>query len=144
MAYLFMTEINEYVEAEFENIERLVEELPAGDAVEKLSALELSGTAALIHGFYNGIENILKQVVVNEGCQIPDGPSWHRDLITLAVRVGVIQQQTAEELKGYLAFRHFFSHAYSFDLDKERIIPLVRGIPGVTATFTGDIKKFLS
>ncbi len=144
MAYLFMTEINEYVEAEFENIERLVKELPAGDAVEKLSVLELSGTAALIHGFYNGIENILKQVVINEGFQIPGGPSWHRDLITLAVKAGVISQQTAEELKGYLAFRHFFSHAYSFDLDKERIIPLVRGIPGVMATFTSDIKKFLS
>lgn len=139
-----MTEINEYVEAEFENIERLVEELPAGDAVEKLSALELSGTAALTHGFYNGIENILKQVVINEGCQIPAGPSWHRDLITLAIKVGVISQQTAEELKSYLAFRHFFSHAYSFDLDEERIIPLVRGIPGVMATFTSDIKKFLS
>jgi len=50
---------------------------------------------------------------------------------------------TAEKLKSYLAFRHFFSHAYSFDLDKNRIIPLVKGIKDTLASFTAEIDKTL-
>ena len=139
-----MTEINEYVEAEFENIERVLEELPAPASLETLSSLELSGTAALVHNFYNGIENILKQVVARKGNVLPAGASWHRDLIALAVKINVISEQTAEQLKGYLAFRHFFSHAYSFDLDKERIIPLVESISEILSNFRNDIEKSLS
>ncbi len=139
-----MTEINEYVEAEFENVQRLVGELPAPASLENLSSLELSGTAALIHNFYNGIENILKQVVAHKGNVLPAGVSWHRDLIALAVKINVISEQTAEQLKGYLAFRHFFSHAYSFDLEKERIIPLVESVSEVLSNFKNDIEKSLS
>ena len=138
-----MTEINEYVEAEFENVQRLVGELPAPAALETLSSLELSGTAALIHNFYNGIENVLKQVVAHKGNVLPAGASWHRDLIALAVKINVISEQTAEQLKGYLAFRHFFSHAYSFDLEKERIVPLVENVPEVLSNFRNDIEKSL-
>lgn len=139
-----MTEINEYVEAEFENVERILEELPAPASLETLSSLELSGTAALVHNFYNGIENILKQVVAHKGSVLPAGASWHRDLIALAVKINVISQQTAEQLKGYLAFRHFFSHAYSFDLEKERIVPLVESVSEVLSNFRNDVEKSLS
>jgi len=138
-----MSEVNEYVEAELENIERLVKELPAEKSLESLSGLELSGTAAILHGFYNGLENVLKQLVRYRELQIPEGPSWHRDLIAAAVSNGIISEGTAEVLKGYLAFRHFFSHAYAFDLDSERIVPLVRHISHALAAFRKDIQKSL-
>jgi len=56
---------------------------------------------------------------------------------------GIISESTAKELRRYLAFRHFFSHGYSFDLDKERIIPLVKDIERVLASFRDDINKTL-
>ncbi len=46
-------------------------------------------------------------------------------------------------MKGYLAFRHFFSHAYSFDLEKERIVPLVESVSEVLSNFRNDIEKSL-
>jgi len=138
-----MAEVNERIEAEFENIERAVAELPGSDSLPNLSSLELAGVAALIHNFYNGIENILKHLVVSCGKEIPNNSSWHRDLVNIAISNGIISESTAKELRRYLAFRHFFSHGYSFDLDKERIIPLVKGIQGTLSCFREDIGKTL-
>jgi uncharacterized protein YutE (UPF0331/DUF86 family) len=113
-----MAKVRERVEAELENIERVVAELPADDALPNLSSLELAGVAALVQNLYNGIENILKQLVIARGEKLPDGSSWHRDLLNIATSKDIISESTAKELIRYLAFRHFFSHGYTFDLDK--------------------------
>jgi uncharacterized protein YutE (UPF0331/DUF86 family) len=55
----------------------------------------------------------------------------------------IISESTAKEMRQYLAFRHFFSHGYSFDLDKKRIIPLVKGIQRTLACFIDDINRTL-
>ena len=138
-----MAEVRERVEAELENIERVVAELPGDDSLPNLSSLELAGVATLIHNFYNGIENILKQLVIARGEKLPDGSSWHRDLLNIATSNNIISESTAKELRRYLAFRHFFSHGYSFDLDKEHIIPLVMGIQGTLASFKNDVDNVL-
>ena len=138
-----MADVNERVEAEFECIERVVAELPADALLDNLSSLELAGVACLIHNFYNGIENILKQMVVSRGRKVPQEPSWHRDLVNMMVSDSIISDVTAEQLRRYLAFRHFFSQGYSFDLDKERIIPLVKDIPSVLTGFKSEINKAL-
>ena len=136
-----MAKVRERVEVEFENIERVVAELPDSSMLPGLSSLELAGVATHLHNFYNGIENVLKQIVIASGKKLPAGPSWHQDLLTKAVADNIISDSTAKELKRYLAFRHFFSHAYSFDLDKERMIPLVDGIQRTMSSFRRDITR---
>jgi uncharacterized protein YutE (UPF0331/DUF86 family) len=139
-----MADTREKIEAELENIERVLADLPRPDSLKKLSSLELAGVAALIHNFYNGIENVFKQLVISKGLSIPQGPSWHIDLIEICVANQIISRTTSDMLKEYLSFRHFFSHAYSFDVDEERIAPLLERIKDVYKNLVKDISKALS
>lgn len=136
-----MASFHEHAEAEFENIEKVLQQLPLGQALPQLSVLELAGVAALIHSLYNGIENILKQSVLAKGLKLPQGETWHRDLVTLAVSDGIISSVTEEAIKQYLAFRHFFAHAYAFELYADRIVPLVEGASKVIENFKKDIEQ---
>jgi len=137
----FMAKVHELVEAELENIERVMAELPTSESLPNLSSLELAGVAALIHNFYSGVENILKQIIISSGKEVPNGPSWHQDLVNTATSNDIISESTAKDLRRYLAFRHFFSHGYSFDLDKERVIPLAKDMQAILVSFRDDINK---
>ncbi len=92
-----MAKLHEQVEAEFENIERTLADIPNYESMTNLSRLELAGLAALLHNFYNGIENILKTVVNAKGVNLPDGPSWHRDLINTANKIDVISESNQND-----------------------------------------------
>jgi uncharacterized protein YutE (UPF0331/DUF86 family) len=138
-----MASAREKIEAEIENIERVLADLPKPDSLKQLSSLELAGVAALIHNFYNGVENVFKQLVISKGLNIPQGPSWHIDLIEMCIANQIISRTASDMLKEYLSFRHFFSHAYSFDVDEERIAPLLERIKDVHKTIIKDIAKAL-
>ena len=134
-----MAKLHEQVEAEFENIELTLEQVPDYESLVNLSNLELAGVATLIHNFYNGIENILKKLVAGAGTKLPDGPSWHQDLINIAISKDIISESSARKLRQYLAFRHFFSHSYSFELDPKRISNLVKDIKSTFECFKDEI-----
>jgi len=128
------------IEAEYEAIESALSTLP-DRPLSTLSRLELAGVAALLHNFYNGIENVLKQVFQSKAFPVPQGESWHRDLLGEAVEKGILSNRLLGDLKRYLAFRHFFSHGYARNLFPERMEPLVRDAEPVFIKFRGEIEN---
>lgn len=128
------------IEAEYEAIEKVLSSLP-NKPITSLSKLELAGVAALLHNCYNGIENILKQVFQAKGFGIPEGISWHRDLLLQAIDKKIISKSTADSIKPFLAFRHFFSHGYALELNPDYIEPLVANVVNTFKKFNEEIDK---
>ena len=92
--------------------------------------IELSALAAALHSFYTGVENIFKRVAVELDGQPPQGDSWHRDLLLRMKAPGpdrpaLLSAELHDTLLDYLRFRHVFRNAYSFDLDWQKLSPLV-------------------
>lgn len=139
-----MADLKDYIEAEEENIRHELGHLPSSDRLSKLSELELAGTAALLHSVYNGIENVLKQALQGGGGDIPAGATWHRDLLLQVESRGILKPQTAESLRPYMAFRHFFSHAYALDLDPARMELLVDEVAHVVDEVLGEVLAYVN
>ena len=136
-----MASLREKVEVELEQMDHVLRELPGARRVKTLSVLELGGTASLLSSVYHGMENILKQGLVAAGVALPSGAAWHRDLLELASKHGMVSTELRDRLLPYMAFRHFFTHAYGFDLDPQRLAPLVRA---VCACFKKEAKRFVA
>lgn len=131
------------IEAEYEELESTLSALP-NRPLSTLSKLELAGAAALLHNFYNGIENILKLVFRLKGFPIPRGEFWHKDLLGLAEEQGILSNSLLEDLKRYLAFRHYFGHGYALNLVPGRMEPLAADAPAVFAKFKVEIENCMS
>ena len=138
-----MADYRAHIDAEYEEIKKTLSSLPTKSPY-KLSKLELAGVAALLHNFYNGIENVLKQVFCIKNVQIVQGESWHRDLLLRAVKENILSEALSDELKRYLAFRHFFSHGYAIDLSPDRMEPLILDVSKVFKNFKTEIDETLA
>ena len=138
-----MVRLSQKIQAELENIDEIFNEMPSHSNLPNLSTLELAGVAALLHNFYNGIENILKQIFLSQKLTLPEGQSWHKDLLEKSVNENIISEECKSYLGQYLAFRHFFSHAYALDLYPNKMEPLVENAEKLYSIFKNDIKKYL-
>jgi len=138
-----MVKLKEKIETEYEYIDKLIIELPDKGKLPFLQFLELAGVATILHNFYNGIENILKLSLKEKNVPLPESESWHKELLKLAVEKGIISKKTMIKLGEYLAFSHFFSHAYAIELHAEKLEPLVGKIKEVYSDFKADISLFL-
>jgi hypothetical protein len=112
------------------------------------SDTELTALAAMLHSFYNGIENIFKRVAEELDGQLLPSEFWHRQLLDSMnrpgkVRSAVISASLVERLDAYLDFRHFFRHSYTFDLRWDRMKSLVLGCAETLRLLEGELDHFL-
>ena len=138
-------QLKEYCEAEFENINTVTAELFSIIKTEKTeySIAELAAISTFIHNCYNGIENILKRVLLASKIKVKDTSTWHKDLLKTSLDMGVIPYELYVSLSGYLSFRHFFIHAYGFSLRWEELKPLVDGLERTLNEFGSIIYRYI-
>jgi len=111
-------------------------------------AVELAALATVLHSFYNGAEGVFVAVARQLDQHVPDETRWHRFLLAqvarpTAMRPALISALLEARLTDYLAFRHYFRHAYAFTLDWPRLEPLARGLSSVHNALRDELTAFL-
>jgi uncharacterized protein YutE (UPF0331/DUF86 family) len=138
-----MDELTEQILAEKENVEIALHNLKTAMARNEKTVIELAAVATFLHNIYNGIENILKQILLSKNIEIPKSGKWHKDLLNKSLSSGIISEELSDKLYKYLTFRHFFVHAYGFMLDEKELERLANDIPDVWQQFLLEIENFL-
>ncbi|MFH1440682.1 MAG: hypothetical protein ABIH18_01370 [Candidatus Omnitrophota bacterium] len=138
-----MGNLTKEILAEKENVEKVLNNLKDVEARHIKSVIELAAIAAFLHNIYNGIENILKQVLKVKGFKVPQSKNWHKDLLNFSTTEKIITKKLADELYEYLTFRHFFVHGYSFELKEAQLQNLTHNIPAVWSRFILEIERVI-
>ncbi len=115
--------------------------------ISEPDTVELSATAAVLHSFYNGLENIFCRIAKRIDKNISNSSYWHQELLNqmgnkTGDRPEVISNDLIEKLSFYLGFRHFFRHAYAFQLKWTEMKKLVIEIDEVYQQFKMELQLF--
>ena len=90
----------------------------------------LSRAAWALHHAYTAVETILERCARTLEDGVPEGGSWHRELLDTArlelpgVRPPLLSDGTVTQLHDLRAFRHFVRHGYAVRLDVRRLLDL--------------------
>ena len=144
-----VSELKDLVEEELQALERTVQE---GEELLRTCAdpptrTELRAMASIVHEFYTGVEGIFRHIVVRLGEGLPRGAHWHHELLQQVAepreqRPALIAEPLRALLEEYLDFRHFFRHAYGYELDWVRLKPLVRDLSRVLRSLREELQEF--
>lgn len=98
--------------------------------------VQVTALASVLHSFYNGVESIFIIIAKEIDDAVPSGDRWHRDLLEQMgmaneFREAVLPLPIQLQLQNYLAFRHYYRHAYSFFLRWEELRELVLPLTAV-------------
>lgn len=104
---------------------------------------------SVLHSFYNGLENIFEVIAKNIDKDMPTGNKSHQELLHQmasenANRREVINEKIYLSLREYATFRHFYRHAYSFQLNWEKMKPLVKSLMNVWSEVKLSLKNFIN
>lgn len=111
---------------------------------------EVAAAGKLVHDFYCGVERIFERIAVRLGPGLPTGPGGHTLLLrgmessVEGVRPGVIDHALALQLHDYLRFRHLFRHTYGYELQWDKVRPLLHGLEDTLLQLRKQLDGFLA
>ncbi|MHB1681183.1 MAG: ribonuclease toxin HepT-like protein [bacterium] len=117
-------------------------------AVDKNDDLYLDSVALNLHSFYSGIEKIFKIIAKEIDGSFPDKSNWHEELLIQMslnipnIRPPVISDKLKNDLQDYRSFRHLIRNIYTYNVNPEKIKPLVQKLPLLTENIEKELKLF--
>lgn len=114
------------------------------------TVVELMAAGGFLHNVYNGLENCMNRLAHGVDESVPTGNDSHRLLVDQlsepipSLRPALLSGELAARMDEYRRFRHAFRHMYFFDLDWQRVRPLVAAVPGLVRDFEGAVDELLS
>ncbi len=127
--------------SEYELIFKKIEE-------ETPDLFDMTILGSVLHSFYNGLENIFEIIAKNIDNNIPTGNKSHQELLHQMAsensnRNEILTEELYLKLREYATFRHFYRHAYSFQLNWEKMKPLIDDIHIVWKEVKQNLENFI-
>ncbi|MEB3164918.1 MAG: hypothetical protein VKK80_16930 [Prochlorothrix sp.] len=109
--------------------------------------LYLDSVALNLHSLYSGFERIFEAIAVTIDGTRPVTRNWHQVLLEQMVterpetRPAVISQSGYTLLQDYCRFRHVVRHNYSFQLEADKLQPLVTQAPQMVIQISRELQE---
>jgi len=139
-----MSDLLEKIRAEINNDEMTLGKLDSVLEVKEKGFPELAALAIILQNFYNGIENILKQILLSQNVVIDKTQNWHKELLENAKSEQILSKELTNELYEYLIFRHYFIHGYALQLEEIPLTNLTDKIYSIWEAFLSEIQPYYS
>ncbi len=110
---------------------------------------ELESLGYQLHNLYCAFEDLFEVVAGTFENQIDEEGRYHIELLrrlTVAiegVRPALLSPECYRLLDNLRAFRHFFRHAYSFELDERKVRLVLDDALKLKDLYRGDLDRFL-
>ena len=146
--------IQERIRIELNKINQAIQQLEIfmgqlNDSLNLIYQEALVNSLALnLHGIYTGIERIFEVIATEVDLSLPTGNKWHRDLLNQMavnipdVRKEVINEESRTILDELRRFRHVIRSAYSFQLDKQKVLIVVNDFLSYHHQLIQEIQSF--
>ena len=117
--------------------------------LQKPDLFDITILGSILHSFYNGLENIFEIIAKNVDGNVPSGNKSHQELLHQMAsenqtRNEIINENLYLQLREYATFRHFYRHAYSFQLNWEKMEPLVINMKTVWTEVKVCLENFIN
>lgn len=138
-------ELKEYCDAEFKNIDRVMTELffVYSPDTSEYTVTEQAAIATFILNAYNGIENILRQMLIFDKLDTTDSPEWHKKVLKKSAELAILPRELYQVLLKYLSFRNFFVYSYSFNINWEELKVLIEAMKDVIVKFKSEVNEYI-
>jgi uncharacterized protein YutE (UPF0331/DUF86 family) len=138
-------ELKQFCSREFENIDRIAEELFTVYKPDKTdyTMAEQAAVAALVMNVYSGIEIILKEMLIFDKLDVHNSPEWHEKVLKKSGEIGILPPELFQILSRYLSFRNFFIYSYVFNINWDDLKALVDPLRGVIDNLKSEVNEYL-
>ena len=145
-------EISQRIRGECDELERVIQRAlrawPHAQKSVSEQEVYLDSVALNLHSFYSGLERIFELIARHIDRSIPEGETWHRDLLKqmacdiVDLRPAVIDQKTAWSLDEFRRFRHLVRNVYATNLVPDRIKQLMSTLPELWKSLRAELFAF--
>lgn len=110
----------------------------------------LESLAYQLHNLYCAYEDLFKIVAGFFENNIEERSKYHVELLKRmrltieGVRPALLSEESFRLLNNLRSFRHFFRHAYSYELDRRKVFIVLEDALMLKETFKSDLENFLS
>ncbi len=144
--------VKEQIEFKIKDIDKLFSEYELifkKIELESPDLFDMTILGSVLHSFYNGLENIFEIIAKNIDKTVPTGNKSHQELLHQMasennVRSEIIDENLYLKLREYATFRHFYRHAYSFQLNWEKMKSLVNNIYSIWNEVKLKLQQFIA